>query len=239
MDQKLFIIVIFFDSKLYTDISEMVQVIKKNILIVGKTGCGKSTIGNIIFNNSPHLLTTPFACGNGAARITTLFDKRENPNFEVMDSVGFGDPDFTPKPIIQMMDKALESFHRNLDVVIFVVGMGRMSDEVMTIFKIIQEIFFGGRIKPNFKKEIQTPNEQLLEQEYRRKREFSFHLLMNKLEECNPERVLVPNVLAAEAAKAGAARKGMDFSQEQFQAAQETWSAKMWKGMCQCFEKKN
>ncbi len=70
----------------------------KNYLLVGLTGHGKSTTGNVLYNESGEIksiLGNPFATSDSASGCTRSFQMIAKENIHILDTVGFGDPQFS------------------------------------------------------------------------------------------------------------------------------------------------
>jgi hypothetical protein len=70
----------------------------RTYLLVGITGHGKSTTGNVIYNQSGDLnliIDNPFKTSEDASGCTANFQLHANQNVKIIDTVGFGDPQFS------------------------------------------------------------------------------------------------------------------------------------------------
>lgn len=67
---------------------------RQTVLLVGVTGHGKSTNGNILINMSGRNsdLENPFPTSNGASGCTQAYEKHVGLKYEVLDTPGYGDP---------------------------------------------------------------------------------------------------------------------------------------------------
>ena len=113
----------------------------RTVMVVGITGSGKSTTSNSIINKSGEQikLQTPFTTSDGASGCTLHFQVNMTPEETVLDTVGFGDPQFKPSIIFEEFKRALERTGNRVTHVIFVVRKGRFSNELVQFFKSVQE----------------------------------------------------------------------------------------------------
>ena len=113
----------------------------KTYILFGLTGSGKSTTSNSIINKSGEQikLQTPFTTSDGASGCTLHFQVNMTPEETVLDTVGFGDPQFKPSIIFEEFKRALERTGNRVTHVIFVVRKGRFSNELVQFFKSVQE----------------------------------------------------------------------------------------------------
>ena len=70
----------------------------RTYLLVGITGHGKSTTGNVIYNKSGELkdiIGNPLKTSDHSTGCTEKFQIIGNENVKIIDTVGFGDPQFS------------------------------------------------------------------------------------------------------------------------------------------------
>ena len=84
---------------------------RQTVLLVGITGQGKSTTGNILLNmngkNSD--LKNPFSTSNGASGCTQVYEKHAGLRYEVLDTPGYGDPVLSVKNINYVYDQVFHN----------------------------------------------------------------------------------------------------------------------------------
>ena len=122
----------------------------KKILLVGIAGHGKSTLGNCLVNQSEDMngiTSGPFNTSDGASGCTQVFQEAKNKDFIVLDTVGFGDPKFKGKFILNELKKALKNVNHTIDCVVYVFKKGRFTNEAVAFFKAVQDDIFRGELK--------------------------------------------------------------------------------------------
>ena len=120
---------------------------RQTVLLVGVTGHGKSTTGNILINMSGRNsdLENPFLTSNGASGCTQVFEKKVGERFEVLDIAGYGDPVLSitnVNHVYTQIRDALLSVQNRVNVILFVVEGGRFTDAVVKFFEFIRENVF-------------------------------------------------------------------------------------------------
>jgi len=124
----------------------------KTYLLVGLTGAGKSTTGNCILNQSGELSQvneTPFPTSDSSKGCTRTFACKANEQVFVLDTVGFGDPNFKQDYILQELKNALKAVDNRVDCVVFVVRKSRITKETVEFFDLVQEKVLKNKCKHN------------------------------------------------------------------------------------------
>ncbi|GBC01722.1 hypothetical protein RclHR1_04300004 [Rhizophagus clarus] len=115
----------------------------KNILIVGSTGSGRSTLANVLANSED------FKESGHTVSKTKNFNKkvfeRKMINFRVVDTVGFEDTNLTTKQVLYKLADGIYSMPEGISQVLFVVD-GRFVPEKIRSLSLISNIFFGSDI---------------------------------------------------------------------------------------------
>jgi ribosome biogenesis GTPase A len=112
--------------------------VTKNILIIGKTGNGKSTLANVLTN------TSSFAESSGSTSQTKsvqaeIFTHNEQ-TYQVIDTLGLSDTSLTEKEVLFKIAEIAEYLQDgNLCQVLFVIDK-RISKEEQEVYRLLQEV---------------------------------------------------------------------------------------------------
>ena len=115
----------------------------RTLLIVGRTGAGKSTLANVIVGDP---LRLRFRENDTCARGTASFQTEEiiisGRIYRVIDTVGFGDPSIEDRDVLRNLAHALVSAGGPIHQIVFVVG-GRFTHEEAHALNLLGSHLFG------------------------------------------------------------------------------------------------
>ncbi|GBB86497.1 hypothetical protein RclHR1_12920004 [Rhizophagus clarus] len=116
----------------------------RNILIIGRTGNGKSTLANVLTNSEK------FNEGSGTISTTKELQKEDfkveiydgkKVQYRVIDTIGIGDTQLAQRIVLNRIAEACHEVVRGLNQIFFVLGK-KFTEEELEAYNILREIIF-------------------------------------------------------------------------------------------------
>ncbi|CAB4379298.1 unnamed protein product [Rhizophagus irregularis] len=128
-------------------VAENVEDNVKNILLVGRTGDGKSTLANVLVNavdengKTKHYFKESDAGISETKEATIVLFDHEGKEYGVIDTIGIADTGVAFDNVLVMIIQAIHQVDYKLDHILFVTG-GRMTNEVIDSFNLLKSVIF-------------------------------------------------------------------------------------------------
>jgi GTP1/Obg family GTP-binding protein len=114
---------------------------KRTILLLGRTGNGKSTIANVI-SNTNHFAESEYGVSETRGIQQGIFRvKKENIDFHIVDTIGIGDTRFDEKEVLLKLAEATNAIKNGLNQILFVTS-GRFTEEEVKAYNLLRTVFF-------------------------------------------------------------------------------------------------
>jgi len=130
------------DSKMVKkNINTMTKII--NILLIGRTGSGKSTLGNVLINknnNFEEVFKESAGITSETKNIQTEEFEVEGIKYRIIDTVGIGDEKLSEQAVISKLNKLSNLFEEEGLNQIFFVSSGRLDGEKVA-YELLETIF--------------------------------------------------------------------------------------------------
>nr|CAG8475147.1 2132_t:CDS:2 [Entrophospora candida] len=115
----------------------------RTILLIGRTGSGKSTVANVISG------TKEFKESSGSTSETRDANVREflidGMSFRLIDTVGLGDTELTQQEVLYKLAEASHSIKNGLSQILFVTS-GRFTKEEVDAYDLLRTIIFDNNV---------------------------------------------------------------------------------------------
>ena len=115
---------------------------KKTIVLFGISGVGKSTVSNCLLGakgDMNSIQNGDFPVSEDAASGNTDFEIHSNDKYTIVDTIGFGSADINGTYLLKMMRRGLHKVNNELDLVVFVIRQGRLTNDTFQFIRTFQE----------------------------------------------------------------------------------------------------
>ncbi|RHZ74812.1 hypothetical protein Glove_219g64 [Diversispora epigaea] len=109
-----------------------------SILIIGKTGAGKSTLGNYLMVDKKQSFEVGHSQESATITSSSLITKIGGEYFKVVDTPGLFDTKRTNEEIINEITRAIQNCAFGIKAILFVLQFTRISEEEKTVIKIVK-----------------------------------------------------------------------------------------------------
>nr|CAG8484640.1 10668_t:CDS:2 [Entrophospora candida] len=114
---------------------------KRTILLLGRTGNGKSTMANVI-SNTGHFAESEYGVSETRGIQEGIFRvRKENVDFHIVDTIGIGDTRFDEKEVLLKLAEATNAIKNGLNQILFVTS-GRFTEEEVRAYNLLRTVFF-------------------------------------------------------------------------------------------------
>lgn len=114
---------------------------KRTILLLGRTGNGKSTVANVI-SNTNHFRESELGTSETRGIQEGRFRVRsEDIEYHIIDTIGIGDTRFDERQVLVKLAEATNAIRNGLNQILFVTS-GRFTEEEVKAYTLLRTVFF-------------------------------------------------------------------------------------------------
>jgi AIG1 family len=114
---------------------------KRTILLLGRTGNGKSTVANVI-SNTNRFAESELGVSETRGIQEGIFRVRsENIEYHIVDTIGIGDTRFDERQVLVKLAEAANAIRNGLNQIFFVTS-GRFTEEEVKAYTLLRTVFF-------------------------------------------------------------------------------------------------
>ncbi|CAG8673242.1 14102_t:CDS:2 [Cetraspora pellucida] len=118
---------------------------KRTVLLLGRTGNGKSTVANVI-SDSDKFAESEYGVSETRGIQEEVFRvENENIDFHIIDTIGIGDTRFGEKEVLNKLADATNAIKNGLNQILFVTS-GRFTEEEVKAYTLLRTVFFADNI---------------------------------------------------------------------------------------------
>jgi GTP1/Obg family GTP-binding protein len=114
---------------------------KRTILLLGRTGNGKSTVANVISNTNNFQESELGTSETRGIQEGKFKVRSEDVEFHIIDTIGIGDTRFDERQVLVKLAEATNAIRNGLNQILFVTS-GRFTEEEVKAYTLLRTVFF-------------------------------------------------------------------------------------------------
>jgi len=145
----------------------------RNILLIGKTGGGKSNLANVLTNSESFKSSS--SSGSVTKKVKIEKIEHKGIKYRIIDTIGLGDTELTNEELLDKFDSEVGNYIQQGINQIFLVVNGRLTEDILTEYHFLSSFLFDRKVtkystivRTNFP---EFENEQECENDRKRVRE--------------------------------------------------------------------